>query len=97
MPTIDDPSVSELDSPSLTTYIPVREAGITMKIKAGNLVGGLRPTKLLSCTVATAPSAGNYVGHIIYVSNGAAGYPTVAVSDGSNWKRLDTLTNISAT
>jgi hypothetical protein len=29
------------------------------------------------------------------VSNGAAGSPVVAFSDGTNWKRVDTLANIS--
>lgn len=37
-------------------------------------------------TVATAPSAAGQTGVIIYVSNGLAGAPTVAVSDGTNWK-----------
>lgn len=37
-------------------------------------------------TVATAPSAAGQTGVIIYVSDGLAGAPTVAVSDGTNWK-----------
>ena len=37
-------------------------------------------------TVASAPSAAGQTGTIIYVSNGLAGAPTVAVSDGTNWK-----------
>lgn len=36
-------------------------------------------------TVATAPSAVDQTGVIIYVSNGRAGAPTVAVSNGTNW------------
>lgn len=36
-------------------------------------------------TVATAPSALGQTGVIIYVSNGRAGAPTVAVSNGTNW------------
>lgn len=48
-------------------------------------------------TVATAPSASAYIGHEIYVSNGAAGLPIVAFSDGTNWLRCDTRTPISAT
>lgn len=36
-------------------------------------------------TVATAPSAVGQTGVIIYVSNGRAGAPTVAVSNGTNW------------
>jgi hypothetical protein len=36
-------------------------------------------------TVATAPSALGLAGTIIFVSNGRAGLPTVAVSNGTNW------------
>lgn len=36
-------------------------------------------------TVASAPSAADQTGVIIYVSNGLAGAPTVAVSNGTNW------------
>lgn len=42
--------------------------------------------KLPTYTVATAPSAVTAgAGTIIYVSNGNAGAPTVAVSNGTNW------------
>jgi len=36
-------------------------------------------------TVASAPSAAGLTGTLIYVSNGLAGDPTIAVSDGTNW------------
>jgi hypothetical protein len=36
-------------------------------------------------TVASAPSAAGLTGTIIYVSNGRAGAPTIAVSNGTNW------------
>lgn len=55
------------------------------------------PIKLKTYTVATAPSAASSARRLIYVSNGAAGAAVVAFSDGVNWKRLDTLANISAT
>jgi hypothetical protein len=42
--------------------------------------------QLPTYTVATAPSAAGLTGTIIYVSDGLAGVPTVAVSDGTNWK-----------
>jgi hypothetical protein len=49
----------------------------------GDLVGAV---KLPAYTVATAPSASAAgAGATIYVSNGAAGAPTVAVSNGTNW------------
>jgi hypothetical protein len=36
-------------------------------------------------TVATAPAATGLTGTLIYVSNGLAGAPCVAVSNGTNW------------
>lgn len=60
----------------------------------GDVVGNV---KLPTYTVATAPSASTAgAGAIIYVSNGLAGAPTVAVSDGTNWKSA-AGTTISAT
>ena len=42
-------------------------------------------------TVATAPSAATAgAGTVIFVSNGAAGAPILAFSDGTNFKRSDT-------
>ena len=36
-------------------------------------------------TVATAPSASDLTGTIVFVSDGLAGDPTIAVSDGTDW------------
>jgi hypothetical protein len=47
-------------------------------------------------TVANAPSAAGLAGTLIYVSNGAAGSPILAFSDGTNWKRSDTGATITA-
>jgi hypothetical protein len=47
-------------------------------------------------TVATVPAAAANTGRQIYVSNGAAGQPVVAFSNGTNWLRCDTRANISA-
>ena len=46
-------------------------------------------------TVATVPLASAFTGSMIYVSNGAAGAPTLAFSNGTNWLRVDTLAAIS--
>ena len=46
-------------------------------------------------TVATVPPAAKFTGAVIYVSNGAAGAPIVAFSNGTNWLRVDTLAAIS--
>lgn len=62
-------------------------------------LGGIRrlaAVQLQDYTVATVPSAAKLVGGIIYVTNGAAGDPVVAFSNGTNWLRCDTLATISA-
>lgn len=46
-------------------------------------------------TVATLPAA-TTAGRIIYVSDGAAGSPCLAFSDGTNWLRVDTLAAVSS-
>jgi hypothetical protein len=46
-------------------------------------------------TVATAPSAASIAGSLIYVSDGAAGAPILAFSDGTDWLRSDTGAAIS--
>lgn len=49
-----------------------------------------------SYTVATVPSAADSgAGRMIFVSNGAAGQPVLAFSDGTDWLRVDTRTPIS--
>ena len=64
----------------------------------GPLSGGakIRPEPF---TVATAPDASQYpAGTIIFVSDGVAGSPGLAFSDGTDWKRADTpATTIAAT
>ncbi len=48
----------------------------------GNVVGSVQvPTY----TVASAPAATGLTGTVIYVSNGLAGAPCLAVSNGTNW------------
>jgi hypothetical protein len=57
------------------------------------------PVSLGNYTVATAPvpaTGQSLTGTITYFSNGANGSPIVAFYDGTNWKRCDTNTNISA-
>ena len=50
-----------------------------------------------SYTVANAPAAASYPRRIIYVSNGNAGVPCIAVSNGTSWLRIALGTAISAT
>jgi hypothetical protein len=60
----------------------------------GDVTGAI---KVPTYTVAGAPSASTAgAGTLIYVSNGAAGSPILAFSDGTNWKRSDTGGTIAA-
>lgn len=62
---------------------PVRSDNGFIGPITGDVVGAV---KLPTYTVAGAPSAATAgAGTIIYVSNGLAGAPTVAVSNGTNW------------
>jgi hypothetical protein len=54
------------------------------------------PVNLGVFTVATAPSASSNTGCVAYFSNGAAGSPVLAFSNGTDWLRCDTLAAISA-
>jgi hypothetical protein len=49
---------------------------------ANGFVGSIT---LPTFTVATAPAATDLTGTIVFVSDGRAGLPTVAVSDGTDW------------
>ena len=60
----------------------------------GDVTGAI---KLPTYDVAGAPSASTAgAGTLIYVSNGAAGSPILAFSDGTNWKRSDTGATIAS-
>jgi len=59
----------------------------------GDVTGAI---KVPTYDVAGAPSASTAgAGTLIYVSDGAAGSPILAFSDGTNWKRSDTGATIS--
>lgn len=63
----------------------------------GKVIDSDRVFHYRSYTVASAPSAATKgAGAAIYVSNGAAGSPCLAFSNGTNWLRCDTLAAISA-
>ncbi len=73
------------------------EGNITGSI-TGDVTGNVTGTiQLTSYTVAGVPAAASNARRMIYVSNGAAGDPVVAFSNGTNWLRVDTLAAISAT
>lgn len=53
------------------------------------------PTKLAAFAVAALPAAADYTHHVVYCTDGAAGGPTLAYSNGTNWKRADTGGNVA--
>lgn len=57
------------------------------------LLGG-SPLPLVSYTVANAPAAASFTGHLIYVSDETGG-ATIAFSDGTNWRRVQDRVIIS--
>jgi len=52
----------------------------------GDVTGAIT---LPTFTVATVPSAEDLTGTIVFVSDGLAGSPTIAVSDGTDWIASD--------
>ena len=53
-----------------------------------------QPLRLVEYTVATLPTASLWEGSLIYVSDEAGG-ATVAVSNSTNWVRLQDLATVS--
>jgi len=49
-----------------------------------------------SFTVANLPDASDWPNTVVFVSNGAAGDPVLAFSNGTNWLRCDTLATVAA-
>jgi hypothetical protein len=79
---------------STTFSGPVNSVAGFVGAVTGDVTGAI---KVPTFTVATAPSAATAgAGTIIYVSNGAAGAPVLAFSNGTNFLRVDTLATISA-
>lgn len=55
------------------------------------------PVALKSYTVATLPAASTYPSYVVHCSNGNAGAPCLAVSNGSSWLRIPLGAAVSAT
>jgi hypothetical protein len=58
------------------------------------IIGGMLVPR--SYTASTVPSAATYPAHLIHVSNGDAGAPCLAVSNGTDWLRVPLGAAISA-
>lgn len=52
---------------------------------------------LSSYAVATLPAPAGYNGRLVWVTNGAAGAPCLAVSNGTAWLRIVTGAAVNAT
>ena len=66
-------------------------ASTTFSGPVTSTAGFIGDIKVPTFTVASAPSAATAgAGTVIFVSNGAAGAPILAFSDGTNFKRSDT-------
>jgi len=86
-PTFEDPATP---APQVKPWLDYLDA-LSIAIERLNQTGAtVFPVRLPSYTVATVPAAAANVGSMIYVSNGAAGLPIVAFSDGAAWLRVDT-------
>ena len=65
-------------------------------VSLGNDLSLRAPGELTEYTVATLPDATLFEGYAVYCSNGAAGNPVLAFSNGTNWLRCDTLATAAA-
>ncbi len=68
-----------------TTAMPLKNDPSFNQVGSASTVKALR---LSDYTVATLPSASENAGRLIYVSNGAAGSPCLAYSNGTSWLRI---------
>lgn len=84
-----------LNAGSLGERFGVNRLG-EIAVNTTKVIGNNRVFFPATFTVATVPTASSNTGGLIYVSNGAAGAPVLAFSDGTNWLRCDTLAAISS-
>lgn len=66
----------------------ITAVGGRLDLNGSNGVRSLAPLRSGHYNMGTLPSAAAYLGFIIFVSNGDAGAPCLAVSDGANWLRI---------
>lgn len=64
---------------------------------AAGVICALRsmPLRLPGYLLTDLPNPAEHQGALVYCSNGAAGSPVVAFSDGADWRRVDTLAVVS--
>lgn len=91
-PTFEDPATPALQVKPWLDYL---ESLAIVLVRLSRNGATVFPVRLPTYTVATVPAASAHTGAMIYVSNGAAGLPVVAFSDGASWLRVDTRTVIT--
>ena len=86
-----------MDNVTIRPIVPLKHANpvehnriISMRLNAAFMKDGTEgmasPLRLMSYTVATLPTASQWTGSLIYVSDETAG-ATTAFSDGTAWRR----------
>jgi len=88
------------DKATLKSYVQTprgrdKRATIPTETQFGDIIDSF--SELPEYAVAGLPAAADNFKKIVYVSDGAAGSPVLAFSDGTDWLRSDTLTAVSAT
>lgn len=76
-----------LNSPS-GSDLTITAVGARLNLNGSTGVASLAPFILPIYTVGTLPAAGAFNGATVRVSNGDAGAPCLATSDGTSWKRV---------
>lgn len=91
-PFVPRPSIG--DGPYLVRLVPALVQVLLEIVQRSNAMlpadgteGMSAPLVLNAYTVSTVPTAGDYTGGLIYVSDETGG-ATVAFSDGTNWRRV---------
>jgi len=91
-PTFEDPATP---APQVKPWLDFLGALSITLVRLSQNGTTVFPVRLPIYTISTAPAAAANTGSMIYVSNGAAGLPIVAFSDGALWIRVDTRTVIA--
>ena len=79
------------------TDLTITAVNSTLNINATNGIKSLAPHRFALYNMETLPAAANFSNHMILVTNGDAGQPCLAVSNGTSWLRIPLGAAVSAT
>ena len=79
------------------TDLTITAVGSTLNINATNGVKSLAPHRFALHNMANLPTAASFTNHMILVTDGNAGQPCLAVSNGTSWLRIPLGAAVSAT